>query len=236
MLSAIRKGKFKIEPKMIEDSLTSAVFDYLILLPDTLFWNILRKSNVQNINLPVSIGKVEFVDFWPKWDTKKIDDVSNSNFIEPDLVIEFEKAHLIIEAKRYDNNQQCLNQWKDQITAFNFHYNKDDESIRPLIYFALGGIWDESPSVIAIEGYNQKIFKLKWQQILDTITNYLKDAEELQSVLENKTTVVKILNKVLEALAIHGYYETNFLWLNTMSTGKNSILTSLKHINKWKKN
>jgi hypothetical protein len=106
MVSSIQYGKANISLK--EDTLTSSVFDYLLLLPDSLFWEIIKKSCYQN-NLPGNISFIESYEFWPHWDSEN---TTKTNYIEPDMFIRFDNFDLIIEAKRWDNNQQYITQWK----------------------------------------------------------------------------------------------------------------------------
>jgi hypothetical protein len=108
MISSIQYGKVSVTLK--EDTLTSSVFDNLLLLPDNLFWNVIKKSCYQN-KLPDSINSVESYEFWPHWDPEN---TNKTNYVEPDMFIRFDNFDLIIEAKRWDNNQQYITQWKNE--------------------------------------------------------------------------------------------------------------------------
>ena len=114
MVSSVQFGKANIGLK--EDTLTSTVFDYLLMLPNDLFWNIIKKSCFQN-NLPETINSIESYEYWPHWDSEN---TTNKIFIEPDLFIRFDNFDLIIEAKRRDDSQQYLEQWKNEFSPLLF--------------------------------------------------------------------------------------------------------------------
>ena len=46
---------------------TSAVFENLMLLPDNVFWYILRQSCFSNDMMLIYSGKQLSYDFWPHW-------------------------------------------------------------------------------------------------------------------------------------------------------------------------
>ena len=89
-----------------EDSLTSTVFDLLKYLPTEVFYSILRES-LYHKKLPIICGEIEKIHFWEKWISKN---TTNSLYVEPDVFIRFSNFDIIIEAKRYNNNQQSEKQ------------------------------------------------------------------------------------------------------------------------------
>lgn len=76
-----------------EDPKTSTVFESMLMLPDELFWKILRRACFNNDNLPLVAGKIESYEFWPHWDPTK---TTNTNLVEPDLFIRFQLFDVII--------------------------------------------------------------------------------------------------------------------------------------------
>ena len=91
----------------IEDSKTSAVFENVMLLPDNVFWYILRQSCFSNDMMPIHLGLLLSYEFWPHWDRTGTD---NTNYVEPDLFLEFELFDVIIEAKYGDYGGQYQHQ------------------------------------------------------------------------------------------------------------------------------
>lgn len=236
MINAFLKGKFKEGHKEKEDSLTAAVLDYLLLLPSDLFWNILRTANHHNLDLPESIGEVIQVDFWPHWNTSEIKDQlikDNNRFIEPDVFIETNDYFIIIEAKRWDDNQQDSRQWHDQIYSYQHHYCKEVQD-KPLLYLAIGGIRQLTQSEIATSLFQTKtaIYKIKWIQLLKRCkaTRLLLERKTLSS--ENSTQV-KILKNIELGMMLHGYFLRDLKFLKTLKSPDNTFQQSNKLIYKW---
>ena len=92
-----------------EDPKTSAVFENLMLLPDNVFWHILKSSCFNNAKMQINSGRLVSYDFWPHWDNTGTD---NQSYVEPDLFISFEELDVIIEAKYGDYDGQGSSQWK----------------------------------------------------------------------------------------------------------------------------
>lgn len=237
MINALVKGKFKEGHKEKEDTLTSAVFDYLLLLPSSLIWEIIKKSNILNTDMPSEIGDLIHIDFWPHWSTKKIADKlegGNNIFIEPDLFIETDNYYLIIEAKRYDDNQQSRIQWNDQIYTF---YEKYKEEIieKPLLYFAIGGLWSEHPFHLDIPETDNKqaIFKIKWLRLLEQCKEKRIELEKLNTNSTCKMQI-NILKNIELGMKHHGYYLPDLKWLSTLKTETKTINESINHIKQWK--
>ena len=69
-----------------EDPKTSIVFENLMLLPDNVFWNILKDSADNEEILPKDAGLMgDNFYFWPKWNPNSKYDTGNSNYVEPDV-------------------------------------------------------------------------------------------------------------------------------------------------------
>lgn len=232
MLNAIARRKFKLQKDLKEDTLTSSVLDYLLLLPDSMIWEILRKSNSENLELPLFVGKLLNVDFWPNWDTKDVPEVSNTSYIEPDVFIEFEYADIIIEAKRYDDNQQSIEQWTDQIKIYNENIGNDSDE-KPLIYLAIGGVWSDKKSIIIVDSKPYDIYKLRWRQLMEVVTAYTRSIEQSIGIIPNSGSYLRILQTIIDALALHGYYTSNHVWFDTIDTTQNNITNSLTEISLW---
>ncbi|MBI9062753.1 MAG: hypothetical protein JEZ14_12270 [Marinilabiliaceae bacterium] len=205
MLHAIEKGKASFNFnndeinwrqlfKTSEDSLTSSVFERMFYLPVELFWKILKVSSYGQ-ELPDYCGSIQSKEFWPKWDASNTD---NSSFVEPDLFIRFEKFDLIIEAKRYDNNQQDPKQWNNQIIAYNTEYSKD---AKQLFYLALGGI--RSQKTESVEGI--KVVKCRWKNLLDHTKAILNQQADKDKKSDINDSVKCILEDLITVFHIHGF-------------------------------
>ncbi|TCO06967.1 hypothetical protein [Natronoflexus pectinivorans] len=212
MLTAIHRGKAsqcfngeELDWKELfsgsEDSLTASIFERLFYLPTDLFWFILRNSCYDNDDLPKDCGSLISKEFWPHWDATK---TSNSNYIEPDIFIRFEKFDLIIEAKRYDKNQQDPEQWKNQIDAYkNMHDKK-------LYYIALGGIRSEKKE----KCNNVIIFPCQWNRILRAVKKELSNITKDVDATDAPILLRPIFEDLLLAFNIHEFAVGE--WFETM--------------------
>ena len=103
-----------------EDPKTSTVFGSIMLLPDDIFWNILKTAASSNKGrLPEEAGYLyDNYAFWPKWDSNSIYDTGNSYFVEPDVFFRFEKIDVIVEAKYSDSFGQNREEWDREFKAY----------------------------------------------------------------------------------------------------------------------
>ena len=76
----LRKSAWGLEK--CEDSVTSIVFETLSLLPSNILWQILCDSSRIKKEFP---GKLLNIEFWPHWNPTN---TSNTNFVEPDVLLE----------------------------------------------------------------------------------------------------------------------------------------------------
>jgi len=232
MINALIRGKFSLNEEVKEDTLTASVFDYLFLLPDKIMWDILRNANPENSHLPKYVGKIEAIDYWPKWSTKDIDNVRNKNYIEPDVFVEFEGALILIEAKRYDENQQKPEQWSNHISVLRAN-NEYDINVKPLLYFAIGGLFDDKPTSILVNDDTFIVSKLRWMHLLKILDKYLKNLKLSEAYSITISPQIRILETINEALALHGYFLPIHKWLHDIKQFKNSSKNSLENIYKW---
>lgn len=219
MLSAILKGKIPVPKK--EDTLTSSVFDYLLLLPSDMVWKILKESCYEN-TLPNEVGTLCHYEFWPHWDAK---DTENRNYVEPDIFLQFEKLDVIIEAKRKDDKQQSCGQWTNEITAYETVYGKDKE----VVLIALGGIKKDNEIKIS----NAKIVKCRWRRLLARV---VAEKKSIKNIKPDDDSIEKILDSVQKSLELHDYFELK--WLESL-LDKNKLLNfeeSQKQLLSWRIN
>ncbi|WP_052184254.1 hypothetical protein [Psychroserpens sp. Hel_I_66] len=198
-----------------EDSCTAGVFDILKYLPADLFWQILKSSLLLD-TLPSVAGNIQQIEFWPKWSVKDIEEISNANYIEPDVFINFIDFDVIIEAKRYDEKQQNSKQHRDQLVAY-FNEFSDNET-KEVYYILLGGLHleDVRKEITIIAGFlNERTVKLstiKWSSLLSTIASLKKTIE--RQGLQHQKPILLLLEDVINVLAIHGYHKKK--WLSKM--------------------
>ena len=185
-----------------EDSLTSSVFDGLKYLPTDLFYSIL-KSSLYHDKLPKFSGEIVDMIFWDKWDAK---DTSNSRFVEPDLLLNFEDFDVIIEAKRFDEFQQSRNQMDNEIKSY---YNAFDGD-KDLYFVQLGGLHSkEDESDYCFKEKKIKVVKTDWTRLLHEI---IKQRNVLQPAsLPQTHAYCRILDDVRKAFEMHNFYEMKWM-------------------------
>lgn len=150
-------------------------------------------------NLPNFSGEIDSITFWDKWNSEG---TNNKNFIEPDLFIRFKEFDLILEAKRYNENQQSFQQNNDQIISY---YNSFEDEQKKLYYIQVGGLKDKND----LEHDKAIILKTDWSKILDAVDNEYNQIKSLNLMhLKSSTRVLEDLIKLFE---LHQFYKK--IWL-----------------------
>lgn len=195
MISHFYQKKGRLEAK--EDSLTSLTFDGLKYLPDELFWSVLNSSLIIG-SLP-KVTAIDEIFFWQHWSAGG---TSNTNFVEPDVFIRTEMFDVIIEAKRWDKNQQSITQRINQITAY---YNDFSEDNKLLYYIELGGLYNTKPEINLIH-QNQEVVicKTNWTNLLLSIVRHYQNLDNLKLKLFNPQK--RVLEDIIKGFELHQFY------------------------------
>ena len=210
-----------------EDPKTSSVFENLMLLPDNVFWHIIRHSCFYNQKIEKNCGLLLSYQFWPKWSAKG-NDIKNTYIVEPDLFIRFEHFDVIIEAKFSDNNGQNIEQWKQELTAYHNEFEKEK---RTVIFIAVGGNQTIDTETIKVRNTNHIIYKCNWLSLLIEINKYKAQLQRIAIPDMNISATLRLLDNIILAFNINGVY--NLDWFNSMATNKSTIsITSINLLNK----
>ncbi len=204
MISYFNNGNGKLN--ICEDSLTASVFDLLKYLPTDLFWYILKQALHQD-HLPSYCGEVLELQYWAKWNAQGKYKTRNKLYVEPDLFIRFNNFDLIIEAKRYDENQQDSEQLEDEIKGYLNEYEDDKKAMYLL---QVGGLIDTcKESYIEVAHLKVLQSKTNWTNLLKSIVtiynSYLK-----QNTPSQKPTLF-LFEDLINAFAMHGFHQK--VWL-----------------------
>ena len=191
-----------------EDPKTSAVFENLLLLPDNVFWYLLRQSCFSNDSMPINCGRLLSFNFWPHWDRTGTD---NANYVEPDLFIRFDLFDVIIEAKYGDVGGQNPRQWQQEISAYHNEYGDD----KPYLFIAVGGNQTIVAETILVRGCEVHIYKCNWLSILMSVNKYHRELESLSVPDMSISATKRLLENISLAFNINGVY--NIGWFNTMA-------------------
>ena len=177
-----------------EDSLTAAIFERLMYLPNEMFQFILEQALFDPIpNL--DLRKLESIEFWPHWNPAG---TGNSLFVEPDIFIRTTCADIIIEAKRYDKRQQLKSQWKNQIAAYKNVYEED---ARELIFIALGGLHTSEQEKVS----DLTIYKCSWSGILKAAKEIKYKMEVSFDLSSQSAANFRIINDLILCFALYGF-------------------------------
>lgn len=208
MISLFTKNKAKLNT--CEDSLTSHVFDLMKYLPVEIFWSILKRSLYQD-KLPEYCGEFEDILFWERWDAKN---TSNKKFNEPDVFIRFKKFDIIIEAKRYDKDQQSTDQHFKQMQSY---INEFENDCKMLYYIQLGGLHDkENIPNKTIKNHEIIICKTDWSSILFQI---IKEKRNFENVtISYLKPYNRIFDDLIAGFALHQFHKKS--WLETLKIEK----------------
>ena len=211
-----------------EDPKTSAVFENLMLLPDNVFWHILRQSCFSNDTMPIHSGYLLSYDFWPHWDRT---DTDNKIYVEPDLFIRFELFDVIIEAKYSDTGGQYERQWKQEITAYHNEFGNQ----KPFVFIAVGGNMSILAETLSLKDERVCIYKCNWLSLLMTVNKYRNELEAISVPDMNVSATMRLLDNIILAFNINGVY--NIDWFNTMAESRPIISASsqnnLQELYKW---
>lgn len=212
-----------------EDQKTSAVFENLMLLPDNVFWHILKQACFSNEVMPAHSGRLLSCAFWPHWDRKGTD---NTNYVEPDLFLEFELFDVIVEAKYGDYCGQYMHQWQQEIISYRNEYGDE----KPFVFIAIGGNQSITAETITVKREKVKIFKCNWLSILMEVNKYQKEIGSVTIPDMNISATLRLLDNIILAFNINGVY--NIDWFNSMARTEPVISgTSIDNMSKlfnWK--
>lgn len=226
MIYAIKHNKVKRAIfKANEDALTSSVFERLMYLPQELVHYIFSTALFDTIE-DLELHQIEKVEFWPNWDPE---DTTNKTHVQPDVFIRTAKQDIIIEAKRYDTNQQSRRQWEKEIQSY---YNVYAEDKKPLVFIALGGLHTHNTQTILVKGVSHNIYMCSWKGILNTVQNIIHDLELTSNYTNNTIAISKILKDMVLCFELFGF--STSLWLERFIKAPKIQLQSINYFsNPW---
>lgn len=205
------------------------VFDHLKYLPSEIFWRIIKRAVYQD-KLPAFSGDLVDILLWEKWDVKESKENNNTNYVEPDVFLRYLEFDIIVEAKRYNQNQQSSDQMREQIHGY--YYNFVDEN-KELYYVQLGGLFnkgdspnfkftpyslekDEQPS---LQEKTVRVLKADWDSILNSIVDEQKFLDAIPySQMSNYN---RLLKDIINGFELFQFYRIS--WLADLKPKSNSF-------------
>ena len=181
-----------------EDPKTSSIIGGLLLLPDQIFYKVVNRA-CANI-LPLNNGSILSFEFWPHLPA---DNTSNTNFVEPDVVIHCEYRDIIIEAKYSETNGQYREQWKNEIIAYKNLYGNKKE----VTFIALGG--NENYDIEEVNGV--KVLKCSWTSLLMSVISVKSQLEKISYMDEHIAQTMRIIKFIEKSFEVHQVYSLSIL-------------------------
>lgn len=226
MLQALNNNKLGISIsegyfKPSEDSLTSSVFGCLLHLPDNVFWALVRNGCYRPSQIPSDIGAIANVNFWEKMSAEG---TNNEVYVEPDVHIETDIYHIIVEAKKSDNadeTSQYCQQWINEVKAL----RNDYPDSKPVILLAIGGNATHESEKICVDDETIMVFKSSWFSLLSSVETALDNGQY-------KTNEQRILADTVMAFENHRIIKMS--WLKDLkAAGLNSASAASFKIKKY---
>lgn len=189
-----------------EDPKTSVVFENLMLLPDYVFWDILKTAASNKEILPEDAGLMsDDFAFWPKWNPNAEYETGNSSYVEPDVFFRFENIDVIVEAKYSDSGGQYREEWEREFKAYLNEFEQDKKKV---VLLAVGGnsTFQREP-VMKVGRHTCPIVKYSWVSLLNALLAFEK--QNLSSIDDEKQSSMKRIIRNVELgfqnIGIHKY-------------------------------
>ncbi|MCE0493120.1 hypothetical protein [Vibrio salinus] len=189
--------------KQREDLMTAAVFGRFAYL----------SAPVQSYLMQSWLGVTEpafddfeTIDFWSNYD---LENNHNQKRVEPDVVLRFKTANVIIEVKPPAGGDQYKDQWQREIEAF---LQSDEQTHLPLYFVALGRIPNKQTSeqwfTELQDEFKEKlsgIYALEWQPVVNTLLELKKG--ELPNVQDRR-----VIDDILQAAQLYHLKTSGYGW------------------------
>ncbi len=184
--------------KTYEDLLTATVFErfnYLSQHTQNQFISFL-------LNSPLDLGRLHNIEYWPRF---SIENNSQSS-VEPDLILCFENANVLIEVKPPSGGGQYYAQWEREVSALK---NNSRYTNKKLYFVALGGVNEaiHNDELTKLKGEFSDFIThaniLNWQQVASFLLNDCQGCDERDTC---------IINDIIAAIGLYGVNTLNLNW------------------------
>lgn len=187
-----------------EDLMTAAVFGRFAYLSAPVQATLMQRW--LGLTEP-AFDDFEQIDFWPSF---ALDNNIDRNRVEPDAVLNFASATVILEIKPPQGGDQYIDQWRREIASY---LQAEDRSQLPLYFLAIGRI----PSRAVVNDWIKKlntefesqlagINALAWQPMINDILALDKGAFACEPNQQDKRIIADILHSArLYQLKIQAY-------------------------------
>ncbi|WP_300480113.1 hypothetical protein [Shewanella sp.] len=201
-----------------EDLLTSTFFERFAYLSASVqavliqHWFQKVKTVTNTSHLLSNLGGFEGIDYWPHYPLAN--DV-NRTFVEPDLLLRFSQANILVEVKPPNGGDQYEQQWRNEIIGFT---ESSEEPDKAFYFLAIGRnhrIDFEACSahfLTLFQPWLHGIAAIEWQFVADKLVHLRQHDVELYNSQD-----LRILDDMIQALKFYGLITSEFTWPTLLS-------------------
>lgn len=201
-----------------EDLMTAAVFGRFAYLSSPVHSHLVRQW--LGVTEPL-FDDYESADFWPSYYVEQQHESEpHSQRVEPDLVLKFGSANVIIEVKPPAGGDQYFEQWHREVASF---AQSGEGADIPLFFLAIGRVpagkvaaqWQAS---LKEEFANELtgINAIEWQPLVNTLLELEKS--ELPNTQDRR-----VITDMLQAARLYGLKTSVYSWQSLLSAQLPSI-------------
>lgn len=187
--------------KSREDLLSAAVFGRFAYLSDGVQKSLMKRW----LCCEDELGAFEAIDFWPSYSLERND---TKRRVEPDIVMRFSKANVLMEIKPPSGGGQYKLQWQREISSF---LSSDSEPRAQLFFLAIGRL-----NLAETEGWGLELQKYYGDRLTSVATiawaPLVKTLLDLQKEQQLKRSDACVIHDICEALNLYGLKTSPFEW------------------------
>jgi hypothetical protein len=204
-----------------EDLLTAVVFSRLRYLSPAGLQKVMNEFVGEDS--AHSLGWLERIDFWPR--LKRLD---GRAWVEPDVLLRFSDAVVLVEVKPPFGGQQSLRQWQTEVQALVADYSKDDEPAPAVVHFiGFGRNTFEISDTLYAEFDTDGVFDLvlhtqEWAEFARAVPNWRS---------ESTGSDLAVFEDWLTALTMFGIQSFEFTWPAMLTWASHHTLTLNELVN-----
>lgn len=190
--------------KQYEDLLTGAFFGRIRYLSEPMFTLVLEQLIGPTHTL--TAGKLMDFEFWPN-----LTGLEGRSHVQPDVLINFENATVLVEVKPPFGQRQSVSQWQEQLNAFLAECRDLRRVAPPLVHYVALGRNTPSKDEIpfdhlhlgeAAELLDLAIHRLEWEDIVASVSAWLVDGR--RGDLQASGADIAVLEDLEECFRLFG--------------------------------
>ncbi|HGY3714685.1 TPA: hypothetical protein ACNVDX_000267 [Citrobacter gillenii] len=201
-----------------EDLLTAAVWGRIYYLSPVAMTHFISKLLGSKLS---GLGEVESIEFWPRYSFPELNNermkpylFGKEKYAEPDVVLTYKEAALIIEVKPPEGGLQSSLQWRKEI----YTYISDEHAKSRVYFLALGNVPEVSDKWISelTHDFPQVTFyHAEWRRVREILQDHEWQLTQDRRIVEDCLKALALYNIKKPLLPWHGFH--NFLTKSPLS-------------------